>query len=166
VPEVEDKPRRITWSAIAWGNRWWVSLKKPIFQRYLIYIAFNGMNVYYECLNGQPKFDSKGECHLKDKNGDDVILLKKTWNLKLTYPERAWIAHNFDLIKGTIANPTKVRPSSQNVNSEVLYKECARICIGPGITVPSVCKYFAVVLESKNNKKIIKTFYPTNRIKK
>jgi len=117
-------------------------------------------------LNGQPKFDSKGACHLRDRDGVDVILSEKTWLLKLSRPERGWIAHNFDLLKGTIASPKEVRKSSQNANVEILYKECARIRLSPEITVPSACKYFAVVLENKKNNKIVKTFYPTNRIKK
>jgi hypothetical protein len=117
-------------------------------------------------LNGQPKFDSKGACYLKDKNGIDVILLRKTWNLKLTYPERAWIAYNFDIIKGTIAAPDTVRVSSQNKDAELLYKKCTRIRFGPGITIPSPAKYMVVVIQNKRNEKYVKTFYPTNRIKR
>ena len=75
------------------------------------------------------------------------------------------MAHNFDLIKDAMASPDFNRPSKSNPNAEIVYKKCARICISPGITVPSPCKYIAVVIENKSNERFVKTFYPTNRIK-
>ena len=113
-----------------------------------------------------PKFDNKGACYLKDQDGNDVILLRKTWQLKLKYPERRWLTYNFDLLKSTVRSPDKIRPSSKNPNAEIYYKKCERICINPGITIPSPSNYMAVVIEKKRGNKIIKTFYPTNRIKK
>ncbi len=76
------------------------------------------------------------------------------------------MAYNFDLIKATVSSPDKIRPSSSNPDVEILYKKCARICLSPGITIPSPCNYLAVVIETKKNNKKIKTFYPTSRIKK
>lgn len=85
--------------------------------------------------------------------------------IKLLRPERWHIEHNFEKIVSTLVGPDEVRQSSQHEDCFIAYKKFDTYCVLPGVNVTYTAdiNYLAVVCDGK--RKIIKTFYPTQRIK-
>jgi len=117
-------------------------------------------------LESGPKFDRQGVCRLKDKQNKTVLLYKSVWDFKTSKEGRSFLAYNYEKIKGTLRNPDKVRVSKANPDSMLYYKKYTNIWLKPGIKVPFPSIYICVIVGNRENKKVIKTFYPTNRLKK
>ena len=109
-----------------------------------------------------PKFNDKNQLELIDYQGKKIILNKRTWELKIKYPERSWFEYNFDKMEQTLSEPDEVRASTKSRFSKILYRRFDIIRIRPNIEVPFVDNYIAVVVKRDE---YTQTFYPCHKIK-
>ena len=111
-----------------------------------------------------PTFTS-GECKLQAFNRYNkgkyfqVMLDKKTWDIKTQKPERYYLVYNFDKVEASLTSPDFIFFDFR-YNSLVYYKKLDKILIRPNIIVPFRKTYFAVIV--MRNK--IMTIYPTDKM--
>jgi len=119
------------------------------------------------CVNHdmQPDFTDENTVKLEGYDGSVYTLAKRTWELKLSYPERRHVEHNYDQLVQTIKEPDQVRQSTKHGDCFIAYKKFDWYWVVAGVSAPTAIglKYFAVVCNRK--KKLIITFYPTKRMK-
>ena len=112
-----------------------------------------------------PNFGNGMATLLKGYDGSLYTLYKRTWELKLSHPERAHVEHNYDKLVQTIKEPDEVRQSIQHEDCFIAYKRYDHYWVLPGVSAPNPpgLKYFAVVCDAKRH--VIKTFFPARKMK-
>ena len=112
-----------------------------------------------------PNFGNAPATLLAGYDGNAYALYKRTWELKLSRPERSHVEHNYDKLVQTLKSPDEVRRSTQHKDCFIAYKKFDNYWVVPGVSAPTPpgLKYFAVVCDAKRN--VIKTFFPARTMK-
>jgi hypothetical protein len=113
----------------------------------------------------KPHFDESQRCYLKTTDGDSVILYKRTWDLKISYPERQFLEYNFDKLKETLLYPDCIKNSRVLNTAKIYYKHYERIFLRPNITGPRPFFLKVIVNKPKKGNRIITSFMPTDKVR-
>lgn len=112
------------------------------------------------------EFNQSGFTTFHAKLLSTIKLSQKTWQCKTSKPERWHLEYNIEKIKTTLSDPDEVHKSAKNPEDYVFYKKFEDYQIREGITAPALrgFQYLAIVVST--TKKLIKTIYPTDKIKR
>ena len=113
-----------------------------------------------------PLFSSSGAAHLLDYRGRKVRLFRKTWQLKLSHPERGFLTWHYEDLQLTLREPVQVVESRSDPDVHLYYREIRRLQLRQGMFVPAPpwVRFLCVLVNIRRD--LVVTFYPTDNPKK